>query len=700
MTSSSPLVAAPEVVALSTRLDARLRRDVAWVAVVSGAAAALSTGDFAGGGVQIAAALALLLAGSRAEVRPLSGPLRAVMLVFCVAFAFGTSSDPRVMLARFLAAVCAATLVQPKRPREHGLVLAIGLLEVALAALLTTGPLALVGGALFAVTVHQALGTFHRAKAAKRLLARGGVAAAPLSDRRAATSSLLASVSALALTAPFFLVLPRLDRPLLSIGPPGDLVVEAMSESMRLSGSPSVADGHEVLGQAAPKNDAARSREPYFRVAAYEAFDGVEWTTARPERGGREFAGVTIDPASLRADVLDGRSSPPARLAEFDLAFAAAAAPRLPVPEGVVALTFRPPAPARLDRDLSGGLRPWMGGSTPRFSYLASAGPLSAHAGFPRADDPAARGLLSLPPSLRAGLRPLLSGVVPAGATTREKARAIEAFVRGTCSYSLTVAPPRDSKQPVLDFLTRTRSGHCEYFAAALAACLRAEGVPARVVAGFHAGLWNDLAGGFWVVRRKDAHAWVEAWVGDGEGGSSWARFDATPPGILEPDPYAGFTGFLARLLDLAHFEWNRLVIGFDRDAQRRTIAGSARALAALAEALTSFGCLLAGSATAAGGLLWWASRRRARRAARARSRVAFYEALLVALDRRRLARRPEETAGQYAVRMSGALEPSASAALSEATRAFEEVRYGGRPTPDSGAPARWLSAVSRRRGG
>ncbi len=77
---------------------------------------------------------------------------------------------------------------------------------------------------------------------------------------------------------------------------------------------------------------------------------------------------------------------------------------------------------------------------------------------------------------------------------------------------------------PVIDFLTRDRSGHCEYFASGFALMARAMGVPARVVGGYRVTEYNPLAER-WLVRQRNAHAWVEAWVA----GEGWVTFDPTP---------------------------------------------------------------------------------------------------------------------------------------------------------------------------
>jgi len=89
--------------------------------------------------------------------------------------------------------------------------------------------------------------------------------------------------------------------------------------------------------------------------------------------------------------------------------------------------------------------------------------------------------------------------------------------------WSYNLDTPIDEQHPVEHFLLKSRSGHCEMFASALALSMRSLGIPARVVNGYYGGEWNDI-GGFLLIRQQHAHAWVEAWV-DGH----WQRFDPTP---------------------------------------------------------------------------------------------------------------------------------------------------------------------------
>ncbi len=83
---------------------------------------------------------------------------------------------------------------------------------------------------------------------------------------------------------------------------------------------------------------------------------------------------------------------------------------------------------------------------------------------------------------------------------------------------------PRVVSPPLVGFVTRTRSGYCQYFAGAMALMLRYLGIPARVAVGF-AGPIYDRTTGTWLITDRDAHAWVEVWFR----GYGWLAFDPTP---------------------------------------------------------------------------------------------------------------------------------------------------------------------------
>ena len=108
------------------------------------------------------------------------------------------------------------------------------------------------------------------------------------------------------------------------------------------------------------------------------------------------------------------------------------------------------------------------------------------------------------------------------------------------------------------DFLLHTRAGHCEYFAAGMVALLASLDVPARIAGGFYGGRLNPL-GGYYAIRREDAHAWTEVW-----NGTRWLTFDATPPS-LRPGVEQGnrVSEYLSALGDTVTYFWDRYILTF-----------------------------------------------------------------------------------------------------------------------------------------
>jgi transglutaminase-like putative cysteine protease len=135
---------------------------------------------------------------------------------------------------------------------------------------------------------------------------------------------------------------------------------------------------------------------------------------------------------------------------------------------------------------------------------------------------------LELPSDFPEPVRTLARQITGNADTPYGRAAALEAFFRnGTFHYTVDT-DLGDSPEAITRFLTQTRAGFCEQFAASFAALARAAGVPARVAVGYQPGTLAD--DGLYHVTNRNAHAWPEVWIE----GSGWIPFEPTP-GFAEP---------------------------------------------------------------------------------------------------------------------------------------------------------------------
>lgn len=140
-----------------------------------------------------------------------------------------------------------------------------------------------------------------------------------------------------------------------------------------------------------------------------------------------------------------------------------------------------------------------------------------------------------------------------------DKSVAIEKYLKTHYGYTLQLlrSPVAD---PLANFLFERKQGHCEYFASSMAVMLRTLHIPARVVNGFRSSEFNDITGQY-VIRARDAHAWVEAYFP----GYGWITFDPTPGGAV--GPVQGW-GRAALYLDAAASFWREWVVSYDSSHQ------------------------------------------------------------------------------------------------------------------------------------
>jgi transglutaminase-like putative cysteine protease len=270
-----------------------------------------------------------------------------------------------------------------------------------------------------------------------------------------------------------------------------------------------------------------------------------------------------------------------------------------------------------------------------------------------------------------------------AGSDAAYVTRVLELFRDGGFVYSLT--PPLLDLDSVDDFVFRTRTGFCGHYASAFATLMRAAGIPARVVTGYHGGEWNPI-GQYLIVRQSDAHAWVEIWV-DGRG---WSRID--PTAVVAPDrlqraaldriaaaagaadPLIAELGWWARTAltwDAVNTWWKIRVLDFDLGSQLELL----RDLGFKRPALRQLGWLAAGGLTA--WLLAIALRfGRAPRAPHGDALARGYRRLCARLAAAGVARGPHEGPLAYAARLARQ-RPDLAARVLPALERYAVTRFG-----------------------
>ncbi len=119
-------------------------------------------------------------------------------------------------------------------------------------------------------------------------------------------------------------------------------------------------------------------------------------------------------------------------------------------------------------------------------------------------------------------LRQLARQITAGMTNTLDMAAAIRSYIARTCKYNLQApAAPADSDR-VENFLTVSKQGYCDSFAASMTMLCRYAGIPSRVASGYITGQADGQDA--FIVRQKDKHAWSEVYFP----GVGWAPFDAT----------------------------------------------------------------------------------------------------------------------------------------------------------------------------
>ncbi len=178
-------------------------------------------------------------------------------------------------------------------------------------------------------------------------------------------------------------------------------------------------------------------------------------------------------------------------------------------------------------------------------------------------------------------------------------------------------------------------------------------------------GEWNPL-GGYYILRQKDAHTWVEVYLP----GKGWQSVDPTPPDVLATEePFSQAFNRWRLFWDYLQFKWYYWVVEYDLGKQKRVLAALGAGFQGLAQNPWRFQkinrkilFLILGLLLSLLIILFW---KRSRRSSRP------VERLLRRLSQEGWDRRPGETVAEYLARIS-----QERPILTSKLRTFQDLYY------------------------
>ena len=640
-------------------LDARSR---AWTLLAAGACLLPLLLQVAGLLAAVLGGVAVLVAAASWR-RPLSATLRLLLAVGLIGAVlaqsrFGFGRDTACGL---LAAMLAIKPAETVRLRDGRSLLGFALFAPFATFLLDQGPVSLLLGLLGATLALAALLRLAE-------LESGDARMSPAPWRRfVAVWKLVVIGLPLALAA--FWLFPRLDNPLWGV-PDRAVARPGLSDRMTPGQWLDLLNDDTVVLRAQFHGSPPAQSDMYWRGPVLWDFDGATWTQPRWLR--------SLPPAPVRNTrtrwdyELELEPTDRRQLVALDLPVGPPDGTRLSLDYGLYA-----------GKELSSVTR-WRMRSTP-----------------PAAFEPALKSTLrQMALALPAGYNPRTLALGrqwrhDAGTDDAAIVRRALRWIRRDFAYTLDVPPT--GRNGIDTFLFQTRAGYCEHFSSAFVVLMRAADIPARVVTGYVGGYRNPL-GGYWEVRRSDAHAWAEVWLPQ----RGWIRIDPTaavaPERIYDTlaDRRPGAIGLFGgialtpayNLGDWLRHGWNDFVLGFDAERQRHLLE-SLGMIEAGPERLLAFFVAVASLA-----ILWmvWLTAR----AERERDPVLrAWHSLAGRYARLGLGRAPYEPAVTWLDRVAAA-RPADAAVLRELIGRFNNRRYAG--VVDPGADHALARALRRHR--
>ena len=428
-------------------------------------------------------------------------------------------------LSQFVVSLIVVKTFDRRTDRDHALLISLSMFAVLGAAVTSNEllpsllivayvPVLLIGVLLLQMRAPQGLpqpAPERHAKSIARLFLSGGVAV-------------------LVMSAIIFVVTPRGigSAAMSNWGRPAAGAVTGFTESIQLGRAGLISSVESVvmdvrISDKFGENLGSERNVLYLRGSTMDTYTGGGWSsTPQPA----DMLQTTELAPGVRRMIGQGDSG---ALMSLEVSVRSAPGGSMPLfsPWAAVAVILPQGGVVRTDRTTRITHRDGGGG---RLQYTVECSPMPAALQVERPDEPIAFPVGVVASTARRVL--LDAGIEPEPGVRdprrdRDAVRALEQYLQSEFTYTLDILDP-GGLDPIEWFLTTARTGHCEYFASALAAMCQSVGVPARVVSGYVAAEYNPGTESY-VVRQSNAHAWVEASIGRGV----WRTFDPTPPSDL-----------------------------------------------------------------------------------------------------------------------------------------------------------------------
>lgn len=435
--------------------------------------------------------------------RWLPGITSAAVLALVLAIAPLGAISRAIAIACVLAAFGAAAFLGRRDVRAHASVVA-AIAAVTAAGQVDVGPAYGVAVAVFL------LGCVHSLRVARR------TAPVPAENRRiAAILITTAAVAAIAVTTlpPLAAKIERTVTGMLGV----DFSQQtAFSTSMQLGSTNGMLKSDAIVARIDGAMLGGRDKSDYLRGAVYDRYDFSRWITTQE---GRSRTTIPATPGGPTHIELDRHA-----------------------PTGSDLRWFLPPTACGFDHDVEvdffGVARRQTGSLALSFATSGCTPPVVRP---PTTTD------LEVPYYLVKDLTPIAERWTATATSDHDKLKQISDEL-ARYEYSLDV-PRQANLDPILDFLTVHKAGHCEFYASSLVLLARTQGIHARVVGGYRVSEINPITKQA-IIRDRNAHSWVEAWY-DG----AWHAWDPTPitdgPGSLRT--------FVDHVGDLWALAWDKL---------------------------------------------------------------------------------------------------------------------------------------------